>query len=443
MDPELSAELSRRKQALLDEFDLWRNQSNPHAPLAKHNTQLVRITTQLTRILNDLPDPATGDSARASATKGVQFVQSIWGYFQAKLALRTAKLLQNPLRCTDEYAWECYRLARNQALAAGKLDQGSLREPPLTFFSGAWAPFIQRRGTFYEVEGVLPRESERFDEIFSLLPIPVIGIPWSLASFAPASVAIAHEIGHAVEVDFQVAQPITEALDALSGLSEEHRMKWKGWRAELFADLYGVLCAGPAYVALLIDYLPSAEEPGGNDGHKYPPHNLRVAFSFSILAHLGLKEEQLVRNWQQRRPVQTAYYDSELDRAVDHLAYLFLTVPLPKFGDEPITSVVAMTAEDWVQVQKRSANLFEFSFDEDGRFRRTFAAAAWSYAMKPEAYAAFAVDRRLFDKLSATISGTVRGPEQLTPAEKRALSVKQTAADSAKAGELLRLALEA
>ena len=137
--------LRHQCQALLDEFQEWQSQSNPG------NEDLREASlADLSRHRNPAEVPGTvrppapvslEDSERLSGC--VLFAQRTWAYFRDKFALRTVKVLRDTLKCTDEFAWECYRPARERALQAGQIREGQLKEPPLTFFSSDAAPLIR------------------------------------------------------------------------------------------------------------------------------------------------------------------------------------------------------------------------------------------------------------------------------------------------------------
>ena len=96
------------------------------------------------------------------------------------------------------------------------------------------------------------RRRERAPVGLSLAAIAVL-----LFLHLPMAVVVAHEVGHAVEHDFWLEAALTAAFAALA-VPDERKVAWSAWREELFADAYGVLCCGPAYVQALMDFLLGA-----------------------------------------------------------------------------------------------------------------------------------------------------------------------------------------
>ena len=117
------------------------------------------------------------------------------------------------------------------------------------------------------------------------MPVPVVGIPWYQLAHLPDAVFIGHEVGHLVEEDLALEEPLRHAVAAcLAGMPEERISAWSGrWRSEVFADVYGVLVCGPAYAQALIDVMSDnpaeiadEQQPMPRGWSTYPTRTLRA-----------------------------------------------------------------------------------------------------------------------------------------------------------------------
>src|SRR4029077_17847174 len=87
--------------------------------------------------------------------------------------------------------------------------------------------------------------------------------------------------------DFELTADITTALSR-AGL--DHEDTWKDWASEVFADLYGCLCMGPAFVGAMMDLLStsaSSVQTETRTGGKYPTRALRVELMLGALTQAG------------------------------------------------------------------------------------------------------------------------------------------------------------
>jgi hypothetical protein len=257
-------ELTQKLSGLDAEFGYWLNQSEAGCIFEKNHTQIRAVVAPLqrlrTQISNRLDQAAKGPETLIARGQGVEKMilatRRIWEFFRSKLAQRLEEQLAPYLAAADEYAWACYRPAQEQA----SLDWGNLhrKEPPLVFCNGGLSPFALPRDRPFEAEDV-PNENLSGPElrrVLDRLPVAVMGVPWFQVHHLPDALVIGHEVGHAVEEDFGLARQI-EGLwtAALERIDAAHRAAWTDWRAELVADFYGGLCAGPAYVGAPMDFL--------------------------------------------------------------------------------------------------------------------------------------------------------------------------------------------
>lgn len=170
-----------------------------------------RITDLLAPLAADAGNvPADRDEAAALARQAQQerellFAQRTWDYFRSKLTLRDRKEQRPMLRCADEFAWSCYRPAWEMARQVQTIAAHELKEPPLVDLTGSETPFVQVRQGRYRPEGVGVEDVRNYGDLL-MLPIPVIGLPWSQVKQVALFVTLAHEVGHAVDEDFGVGE---------------------------------------------------------------------------------------------------------------------------------------------------------------------------------------------------------------------------------------------
>lgn len=432
-------QLAHEQQALIDEFTYWRNHTNGDLPYAKHRSQIYSITNTIEKFLNALPQQvsASEEPFRQHQIRldGLLYASHIWAFFRSKFALRLIDHYEySPramLRCADEFAWNCYEPVRAAARQAQTLADDALKEPPLTFFASDAGPYMAQRNALFSPEGIAGNSQtfQHFDKTLQLLPVPIIAMPWAQSTHLPAGVVIAHEMGHLVERDFGLLAPLADALQSLTTIDDARRGHWRNWLKELFADTYGLLCTGPAYLAALLDYLVAPrdvvvdESLDTETAKRYPPRTLRIAFNLAVLHHLGLPDEGIGQAWNAAYPPSSfAGYEAYQQDAM-LIAARCLQTPLPALGGVPIPAVMTTTSVDWATMEQQAQALLAFTGDElpgfnakaPQRFRTWFAAATWAYYIDPQTFMKLRIQRKLLRKLNGSILGTTRGPGQTAP----------------------------
>lgn len=447
------AELGDQIGALRAEFATWRGRAAPNGKFQKHHTQVERITRQLESFLDAIwpSGEEDGEAARAAQTfaglgeiqRRLLLAHRIWAYFRGKLALRDVEWLRDGLQVADELAWECYRPAREKAEASGTIAAGTMKEPPLVFFTSEASPFVQARATHFVPEGVTTDDFRRFDAALLLLPIPVLGIPWFQMDHLPGAVVIGHEVGHAVDRDYGVSESLSAAYDALE-MPAARLEGWKAWRSEVFADVYSVLCTGPASVRALMAYLAAEPEtirrerlPHPRTGWgAYPSKHLRIQLNLATLREIGLAEAAagLEADWLATYPDHLMKaYEEDIAKVVN----LLLHTPLAVFGDAPLTAVITFTTGD-LSTSKRIAGRIKRGsvLGKNEPLRCLFAAATLAYYDAPEKYRENAERTGLLARLIEAIPGGVRGKMAVVS------DATQVQADAAQGLALLQLARE-
>lgn len=90
------------------------------------------------------------------------------------------------------------------------------------------------------------------------LPLSMIAVPRAFTSHPWNLVALAHEVGLCVYTDIELGWEMvnklqTESLN--SGVSSQTSSIWSRWHEVIFADVFGTLKLGPAYVSGMIEML--------------------------------------------------------------------------------------------------------------------------------------------------------------------------------------------
>jgi hypothetical protein len=289
-----------QKLAALDaEFQEWLGRTEANAAFEKHHTQVRALTGHLEGLRNK-----TTQIFRAGRQNDVLAqarnleslilgIRRIWEFFRSKLIQRRDDDMRTFLQLADELAWKCYKPVIDIAGPKAR------REPPLVFLNGGLSPYALTRDEAFAAEAV-PGEvlaGRTWDPILQRLPVPVIGVPWHQTAHIPDLPVVAHEAGHVVEQDFGWHETVTSNIDArLKGSPGTTRAgHWKAWSKEIFADLWGCLALGPAFVNSLMDFLALA--PQVVDGEiateqgKYPTAHLRIQLCLEALKTLGFDSE--------------------------------------------------------------------------------------------------------------------------------------------------------
>jgi hypothetical protein len=217
-------------------------------------------------------------------------------------------------RQSDNNSWLCYH----------PIYQHGLKQPPLVFLNGGYSPFTLTRRDSFQAESV-PLElirSRPLLEVMGSLPFPVVGVPWyQYGSLADLTV-IGHEIGHNAEADLQLTSAIENAIaGAVDDVARQ--TKWKEWASEVFADLYGVIAGGPAFVSALARFLAHENSQVKTPG--YPPVPLRVRFNITVLTELGGCTQEcanLAAKWNSAFPLAAHQNDYVKDLALVAAALL-------------------------------------------------------------------------------------------------------------------------
>ena len=420
-------ELQQKLSSLQIEFANWRNESKAYQPLEKHYSQIHRVTLQLEGLTNQidleldrLPDTASEVLSKARELEvTILECHRVWEFFRSKLTLRSIEWFNKYLIAADELAWECYSAAQNK-WDPKQLGKENVKEPPLVFFNGSASPFTLPRDYAFEAEAVPEEaiESERVMAVVRALPIPVIGVPWFQIQHLPEILVIAHEVGHGVESDFKLTTDLTGAVnEAMRTAKTDHRHRpaWLAWLGEIFADVYGVLSCGPAFVQTLMDFLATdpdqiMHEVQTGPWDLYPTDYLRVLINIEALDAKDFKNE---RNYL--RDQWTAVYKThampEYEKDIPVVVQAIIDGPYTAFGGVSLNQVISFSAVDQYKVLSDANRLGQGSGPEASNTRTLFAAASTAYAHNPEQYAKYRAHDLALDHVNQIRKAGVRGSQ--------------------------------
>ncbi len=361
--------LDAKLDILTQESRAWqRDSANAETQFALHHSQIdevcqdldairALISTELTA-LRASAAPAWADIERLE--RRILAALQIWDSYRAKWALRVEPGLRLTLNLIDDLAWLAYRPAHERALASGQLAPERARLPPLVYTNPRWSPFARSREQGYELDedsGVL-HQVDDFEPYLRCMPVPLIGIPWTLAAHLPDAVFVGHEVGHLVEDDLALDTELRAVIQAaLAGADETHRQAWsRHWRSEVFADIWGVLCCGPAYALTLAELLHgapgAASEVQPDDVGRwgaYPTRALRLGVLVQALCVLAFDSDAqaMQARWLAACPQHAM---PEFDADVAPVVQALMTTPLRAFASakdgaaQPLSSVLSFSA---------------------------------------------------------------------------------------------------
>lgn len=321
-------ELELKLASLDEELKNWCDRSGKDKVFEKHNTQIralqahlngwhASIKKRLDKYNKQEPDLYLTNCANAE--KIILSEHRIWDYFRSKLIQREEDSFLPYLRAADEFVWHCYQPILETVYP--DVINSSAKQPPLVFFNGGISPFSLSRGKSFQPEQVAG-EVLNIDpeEYVTKLPIPVVGVPWDQVSHLPAVLVLGHEVGHIVEDDFGLEKELKLMLkNALEQRDPDGaRTKvWNEWLGEIFADLYGCLAAGPAFVGALIDFIAKGKQTICSEAKiapnwgLYPTDFLRVRIILKALELMGFAETPAAVEYRELWD----FYSSGMDKA--------------------------------------------------------------------------------------------------------------------------------
>jgi hypothetical protein len=393
------AEIAAKLNSLDAELDHWKQLTEKeNLGLRRHHSQVRRLaavfdglTESVKRSLGALPAGLTTMLSDAEPLeKQILAAHSIWEVFRSKLVLREDDLFRNVLAACDDLSWECYGPAMKQFAPDRK-------GPPLVYFTATWSPFAMSRDSNFQNEirsgastaGALTDNA--FLEVLRRLPIPLVGVPWYHAFHLPGALIIAHEVGHIVQFDFDLTSDIAAALN---GARLAHPQVWKGWASEVFADLYGCLCMGPAFVGAMMDLLSTSVNSIQTEvrtGGSYPTRALRIELMLEGLIHSGHNDDAVRcrSTWEGAYGRMQTMLDFKND--IEKVVKAIYAGPYKGIALTAITSFPTGAAGDLQTIGEAAAGGYGGSLEAYNDPRLLFAGAQWLHGnlqlgQNPDAY---------------------------------------------------------
>lgn len=317
--------LKRRAEALPQEIDAWKTYAEEGKILRVHKSQ-IEVMANLFGEHNDRISEwiEVLSSTRVSeqflryyniAERETIKVQEMWDFFRDLLEPRFVPFFAERLEMVDIIAADCYKPMVEKAQKLGLTDAAFLKALPLTFLEAGFSPATWRR--FAPLKAVLMRRlsKDRLKSIFgesmgsldlSLIPIPLIKIPWDRLTNVWSLLAVHHEVGHDVYFDLGLKEEYHQRVYSilqLNGINSARVALWVNWISEIFADVLGILFGGPAFLNSMIELLSSSVRAVRhiNPSGPHPIRYLRVFINGFILRDLGFKDEarELEDSWIQ------------------------------------------------------------------------------------------------------------------------------------------------
>jgi hypothetical protein len=264
------------------------------------------------------------------------------------------------------------------------------------------------------------------------LPVPVVGVPWFQLYHLPDALVIGHEVGHLVERDTRLTGTIRELVERAVTEAEMDPgcvAAWRGWAAEAFADVYGALSGGPAFVRALSDFLVTAgAEPAGSKD--YPPVTLRVALTAAVLPAAAASgpreaaETETAMAETAMAELRASWAEAGLTDLGDQaagaaaVARALVAGPYPELGDVPLSDVMRFGGRRLEDHQEDAQALLERRMPGTGDARTLLAAAGRAYALDPRTYQDDDVPARVLRRMRAIQAPGVREARQLSPADR-------------------------
>jgi hypothetical protein len=318
-------ELEQKLSSLDRELTEWTDRTT-REPMRRHYSQVKRLSRVINALLESMRistnwNASTEEIALANAVsweKRILTAYAIWEMFRSKLAQRDESFFQQRLLAYDDLAWACYEPAMKHYSATPK-------EPPLLYLNSTWSAYLQRRGSAFDTDVEKGKDAGAaidaadYRAAMKKLPFPLLALPWFQVSHAPSALLIAHEVGHAVEFDFDLTETIDKTLAAAP---LRRSADWRGCASEVFADLYGILCLGGYLAGSLLDLMAASREAVTMDTSfgRYPSRPYRMELAATALDYLGLPEDAL----RTRQTWQAVY--GQLPEPATHRADLLLVV---------------------------------------------------------------------------------------------------------------------
>jgi hypothetical protein len=231
---------------------VWQRAEELRKAFGPYRDRVETLSSFLIEMLNAIQDEIEGierDYGRnhvfqtltevAKLEGGLDDIQTTWQFFRTCFEQRVLPHSEALMPLLDAIAFDAYYPVLDEARRAGLPESTFLKEPPLTYLdlglgAAEWRNHVQ----------ALARQG-------APLPIPLVRVAREDSENVWNLLSLCHEVGHDIYSEFgledETRQKLYLTLKSL-GVSEQRVHLWVSWHAELFADLFGTLVAGPAYV---------------------------------------------------------------------------------------------------------------------------------------------------------------------------------------------------
>ena len=359
-------ELSRRVENLPQEVKNWRAATEAEVDLNAHFSQLQAIEVLTNALVDQLRTKVGSLDTNASAetfnvacldvVKNIIRAQKSWNFFRDKLDLRHSPSHKESLWVADTIAWDCHRPVMNNAVQFGIIQPTQLREPPLVYCTAEYSPATWVRGS-------RPNDGRAYDLGETVLPIPVVEMPWDHLGSAWEYLALHHEVGHDIEADLKLRNVLQQSLQttlAAAGVPPNRIAVWIKWEGEVFADLCALQLAGPAFTDALMRLimLPADSVKIFDEDDPHPTNYPRILMNAAYIRTLG-NTPALSDHATQIEVVWKAIYgDNTGDPTLDGLPQ-----------DFPLVFTALMDTKFPVLKNHSVRELIPFSVADDARIR--------------------------------------------------------------------------
>ena len=360
-------ELNRRVASLPAEVDAWSRSTSEDLDLNAHFSQLraikvlvdelIRPQVAAAAALDPAGDPQLFASKSLNVTREIIRAQRWWDFFRDKLDLRHVPAHKEALWAADTVAWNCHRPVMERAVQAGIVESFKVREPPLIYCSAEYSPATWVRRS-------RPNDGRSYHLGETLLPIPVIEMPWDHLGSSWDYLSLHHEVGHDIEADLGLRMALHGALQAAlaaNGTPQSRIDTWISWTGEVFADLCGLRLAGPAFADSLMQLLllPPQAVTTFDPDDPHPTHYVRILMNAAYIRRLGTSQALEAHATRIEQEWKALYGASSGDADLDAL-----------LDDVPTVAAAMMDTALAALKGKTVAELLPFTDADDAKIRQ-------------------------------------------------------------------------
>ena len=290
--------------------------------------------------------------AKERGVKRVKSTEQVWSFYYSLFNQRQSPVAKMLLAC-DRIGLDCYQAAYTGLGRARSIPS----PPPFSFLETQRAPATFRRGV------VLTR-LVRHPNPFPLIKLPYHRLvnPWTLG-------AVPHEVAHNLQNDLGLwsvlPKKILQRL-VTAGVDRSSAGVWARWHKEIFADLCGLLLAGPAFVTSLMTVVGRSPRRtvAWNPVAVHPVPYLRVFVALELLRRMGFRRRAaaLGRAWNRLYPRHLAAslpggLLRSFDRAHRLVGDTLCYRPYPQLGGKALAAVIPFGAKEQTMIEEAGRRL--------------------------------------------------------------------------------------